>query len=60
MRVAGTRDLDRLTGLGAAGADAAGVLSMLPPLTVRAGGVPALSRGLPRSALSKSAADGGG
>ena len=35
--MAGTRDLDRLTGLGAAGADAAGVLSMLPPLTFRAG-----------------------
>ena len=41
MRVAGTRDLDRLTGLGAAGADAAGDLSMLP--TVRTGFVPALS-----------------
>ena len=61
MRVAGTRDLDRLTGLGAAGADAAGDLSMLPPATVRTEGVvPALSLGLPRPALSKSAADGGG
>ena len=60
MRVAGTRDLDRLTGLGAAGADAAGDLSMLPPATVRTGFVPALSLGLPRSALSRSAADGGG
>ena len=30
---------------------------MLPPLTFRAGGVPALSRGLPRSALSKMAVD---
>ena len=61
VRVAGIRDLERLTGLGAAGAEAAGDLSMLPPLTVRAEGVvPALARGLPRSAWSKSAADGGG
>ena len=37
MRVAGTRDLDRLTGLGAAGADAAGVLCY-HLLTFRAGG----------------------
>ena len=58
MRVAGTLVLERLAGF--AGADAAGDLSMLPPATVRTGFVPALSLGLPRSALSRSAADGGG
>ena len=58
VRVAGTLVLERLAGF--AGADAAGDLSMLPPATVRTGFVPALSLGLPRSALSRSAADGGG
>ena len=59
MRVAGTLVLERLAGF--AGADTAGDLSMLPPATVRTEGVvPALSLGLPRPALSKSAADGGG
>ena len=43
MRVAGTRDLDRLTGFGAAGADAAGDLSAWSPLVRVVGTVPALS-----------------